>query len=226
MSAISGPNVIEDGLVLALDAANVKSYPGSGTAWTDLSNNGNNGTLVNGAGYNSDNLGSLVFDGVDDYVTLGTKNIITTDFSVNMWVRVTTATKEVYFFSFGYIDSNSALLYRNESAPYNLTIIYRNSGANTTHSSSFAINQNVTYNITWIRNGASNILYINGVNIYSFSNSTTLTSCIYDIGWATTRNKTTAYYQGNIYNTMLYNRALTPQEILQNYNATKGRFGL
>ena len=62
------PNsIIDDGLVLYLDAANTKSYPGSGTTWTDLSGNGNNGTLENGVGYNSGNGGSLVFDGVDDY---------------------------------------------------------------------------------------------------------------------------------------------------------------
>jgi hypothetical protein len=226
MGLSHSPSTITQNLVLCLDAANPKSYPGSGTTWTDLSGNGNNGTLVNGVGYSGDNLGSLVFDGVNDYVTLGTKDIITTDFSVNMWVKVTAATKEVYFFSFGYVDSNSALLYRNEGAPYNLNIIYRNSGVNTTHSSSFVINQNVTYNITWTRSGSNNILYINGVNIHTFSNSTTLTSCIYDIGWATTRNKTTAYYQGNIYTTSLYNRALTASEIQQNFNALRSRFSI
>jgi hypothetical protein len=64
--------IITDGLVLYLDAGNPASYPGSGTTWFDLSGNGNNGTLVNGVGYTSDNLGSLVFDGVDDYVNVGT----------------------------------------------------------------------------------------------------------------------------------------------------------
>ena len=226
MGLSHSPSIITQNLVLCLDAANTKSYPGSGTTWTDLSGNGNNGTLVNGVGYSGDNFGSLSFDGANDYVTLGTKDIITTDFSVNMWVKVTAATKEVYFFSFGYSDSNSALLYRSGGAPYTLTMNYINSGVITTHSSSFAINQNVTYNITWTRTGSNNIVYINGVNIYSFSNSTTLISCIYDIGWATTRNKSTAYYQGNIYTTSLYNRALTPQEIQQNFNATRSRYGI
>jgi hypothetical protein len=62
---------VTDGLVLALDAGNAKSYPGSGTTWGDLSGNGNNGTLVNGVGYNGSNGGSLSFDGVDDNVTTG-----------------------------------------------------------------------------------------------------------------------------------------------------------
>ena len=68
MSNNYGPKIVTDGLVLCLDAADQNSYPGSGNTWYDLSGNGNNGTLVNGVGYNSGNLGSLVFGGVDDYV--------------------------------------------------------------------------------------------------------------------------------------------------------------
>jgi hypothetical protein len=66
--------IVTSGLVLALDAADKNSYPGSGTTWTDLSGNGNNGTLVNGPTFSSANGGSIVFDGVDDYVTCGTNS--------------------------------------------------------------------------------------------------------------------------------------------------------
>ena len=62
------PRIVTDGLVLALDAGNTKSYPGSGTTWTDLSGNGNNGSLLNGTGYSSDNLGVLSLDGTNDYI--------------------------------------------------------------------------------------------------------------------------------------------------------------
>lgn len=58
MAAHGGPNIVEDGLVLYLDAANKKSYPGSGTVWKDLSGNGNDGTLTNGPTFGSTNLGS------------------------------------------------------------------------------------------------------------------------------------------------------------------------
>jgi len=68
MGAAAGPDIVEDGLVLCLDAANPKSYPGSGNTWTDLRGNGNDGTLVNGVGYDSANNGSMVFDGVDDSI--------------------------------------------------------------------------------------------------------------------------------------------------------------
>jgi len=61
------PDIIRDGLILYLDAAEPSSYPGSGTTWTDLSGRGNNGTLTNGPTYNSSNGGFLVFDGINDY---------------------------------------------------------------------------------------------------------------------------------------------------------------
>ena len=68
MALAHSPRIVTDGLVLALDAGNAKSYPGSGTAWTDLSGNSNNGTLTNGSTYSSVDGGAIVFDGSDDYV--------------------------------------------------------------------------------------------------------------------------------------------------------------
>ena len=73
MGAAAGPNVVEDGLVLALDAGNTQSYPGSGTAWTDISGKGNNGTLTNGPTYSSADGGAIVFDGINDHIDLGTQ---------------------------------------------------------------------------------------------------------------------------------------------------------
>ena len=70
MGLAHSPSIVMNGLVLALDAANSKSYPGSGTTWTDLSGNSNTGTLTNGPTYNSANGGSIVFDGVDDGVNI------------------------------------------------------------------------------------------------------------------------------------------------------------
>ena len=77
MSLNHGPRtIIPDGLILHLDAANTKSYPGSGTVWKDLSGNGRDGTLIDGVGYSTDNGGTLVFDGTDDYVDCGNDNIL------------------------------------------------------------------------------------------------------------------------------------------------------
>ena len=63
-----GPRIVSNGLVLCLDAANKRSYPGTGTTWTDLSGNSNNGTLTNGPTFSAGNMGSILFDGTNDYV--------------------------------------------------------------------------------------------------------------------------------------------------------------
>jgi hypothetical protein len=90
MSTLSGgPNTAIDGLVLYLDAANSKSYVSGSSTWIDLSRRTNNATLINGPAYDSANGGSIVFDGFDDYVDLGTTlNSVTigASFTVNMWV--------------------------------------------------------------------------------------------------------------------------------------------
>ena len=72
MSIAGGPDIVENGLVLHLDAADSNSYTGSGTLWTDLSGNGNNGTLTNGPTYSSNNKGCFILDGTDDRVDCGT----------------------------------------------------------------------------------------------------------------------------------------------------------
>ncbi|MFM7065351.1 MAG: hypothetical protein ACKO0U_00750, partial [Gammaproteobacteria bacterium] len=67
MSAYAGPEIVNSGLVLSLDAGNARSYPGSGSTWTDLAAAARTGTLTNGPTYSSSNGGSIVFDGVNDY---------------------------------------------------------------------------------------------------------------------------------------------------------------
>ena len=89
VGAFAGPDISESGLVLALDAGNSKSYPGIGTAWTDLSGRGGIGTLTNGPTYNSANGGSFSFDGIDDYVSSVSNLTLANNFSVSLWLRST-----------------------------------------------------------------------------------------------------------------------------------------
>ena len=107
MSAYSGPEIANDGLVLALDAANPRSYPGSGTTWTDLSGNGNNGTLVNVPTYSNANGGSIVFDGVDDYVSGSISTI--NSWSMCLWYLSTDITSQVVFYPFSGTTSATGL---------------------------------------------------------------------------------------------------------------------
>jgi len=69
--------IVTDGLVFAVDAANYESYPGSGTTWSDLSGNGNDGTLINGPTFDSENAGGLTFDMTNDYITCNNSNSLT-----------------------------------------------------------------------------------------------------------------------------------------------------
>ena len=68
MATIYNPNIVTDNLVFCVDAANTKSYSGSGTIWKDISGEDNDGTLVNGPTFSNDNGGSIVFDGTNDYI--------------------------------------------------------------------------------------------------------------------------------------------------------------
>ena len=95
MSGVVGPRfgIVQDGLVLNLDASNTLSYPGSGTTWFDLTSNNNDGTLVNGPTFDSANGGSIVFDGINDYVSFTTPpstNSGTEKSSINVWIKTGT----------------------------------------------------------------------------------------------------------------------------------------
>ena len=86
MAASAGPDIVEDGLVLYLDAGNEESYPGTGTTWKDLSGNGNDGTLTNGPTFSGDNTGGITFDGSNDYVDCGDIDI-TSSFTLSVWFK-------------------------------------------------------------------------------------------------------------------------------------------
>ena len=94
------PKISTDGLVLCLDAADRNSYPGTGTTWTDLSGNGNNGTLTNGPTFSSSNRGGISVDGTNDYINCGNGSTIqqtTNDFSISVWIKILTQTGTATF---------------------------------------------------------------------------------------------------------------------------------
>ena len=89
MACNSGPDIIEDGLVLCLDAANINSYPKSGATWSDLSGNGNHGALQNMENnFDAGNKGSLTFDGSNEYVDCGYPSISVGKLTVNAWIKL------------------------------------------------------------------------------------------------------------------------------------------
>ena len=227
------PKVVTDGLVLYLDAANTKSYPGIGITWTDLSRSGNSSEL-NGSTFNSGNGGSIVFDGTNDYVEI--QNQIQFDqtdpFTLSSWVKSSSGKNEL-------IINNENILYTgyrlNINVNANIEIGLRNSISDDIAIETLnSINANTWYHIVGTYDGTSNVsgmkIYINGVEEDTNTISNTLTS-------STLSNQKTLLgirrlspppdpLRGNIANVQIYNRALSAQEVLQNYNATRSRFNL
>jgi hypothetical protein len=245
----TGPSILTNGLVLALDAANSKSYPGSGTTWSDMSGNGNNGTLTNGPTFNSANGGTIVFDGVDDYVSLNNTigNFGTSDFTINFFFKTTELTSPSTFIAKSIGDSPTTdygWLVNNGSTGNNLGFAVASVNGSWGAAGSYSIQTSGAN----IRNGLWQMATIVGIraqsNVSIYLNSITQTLQTY-VGAA---SFTTV---GNISNTrilniaaesdvatspypidasislvQIYNRALSASEVAQNYNAQKSRFNL
>jgi hypothetical protein len=215
MAISYNPRTITDGLVLCLDAANPKSYSGSGTVWSDLSGNGNNGTLVNGVGYNSGNLGSLVFDGVNDYVNAPLTKTETCTFSC--WARTTTVASNPMLFNAGPNAVGPDLFFYLGNIYWNT---WDGSGNPFATMPTSATNGNYHYYVV-VNDASSNTkLYYDGNLLGTAAYRTAANNTNLTIGG----NINTYMWNGNISNFSVYNRALTPQEIQQNYNATKSRY--
>jgi len=230
------PKVVTEGLVLYLDAANTKSYPSSGTTWSDLSRTGVNGTLINGPTFNSGNGGSIVFDGVNDYVDCG--NIFnferTDSFSINAWVNITSlslfriiiAKMDISFRGYAFIvDPNGELVFILRNTPTTNSLLVR-TNINLVSTNNW-FNITVTYSGNSLPSGVN--FYINSTPhpVATIVNNTLTQTIISSASLAIGRRASNdSFILGRIAQTTIYNRALTAQEVLQNYNATKSRFGL
>jgi len=229
MSYYNGPTIVTNGLVLYLDAANSKSYPGSGTSWVDLSGNGNNGTLTNGPTFNSANGGSIVFDGANDYVNLPHLINVSNPITWNIWFK-TTNTDSGFLFS-DWSSPSFSFLFRIYFGFFAIGL--RNSSQQDISDSTvgrFPLISNNVYNVcvTYSQAVGSLNIFSNGSLIQQTGNNISPASIVntsnnFSIGL---KQDTSTYLVGNVYIASIYNRALSASEVLQNYNATKTRFGL
>jgi len=227
MGLSHSPHIVTDGLVLCLDAANRRSYPGAGTTWADLSGNGNNGTLTNGPTFSGANSGGIVFDGANDYVATNliyNLSSVSTEFSCGCWFKCSSQS------------SNTLLVsnYNSAPTPFNLYVNANGTvGGFTRNSSSVSISvlstntydDNKYHNLFYQKDSNNNYsTYVDGIlqnsvnaNLGTITPNTTI--------WiGTLRLYNQGYFNGIISQASIYNRALTPQEIKQNYNATRWRF--
>ena len=221
-NAAYGPKVVTNGLVLQLDAGNSKSYPGSGTTWTDLSGRGNTGTLVNGVGYNSGNLGSLVFDGTNDYVSGSIPTL--SSWSMTLWYRSTDITSQLVFYPFSGTTGANGLGFGGTLDASTNNRWYFFDGANVLSSANTVITTNVWYNLVVTKSSTTYNLYTNGSLSLSGS-GVDLSLTQYNLGRRSDGGGQ-FYVKGNIANTQIYNRALTAAEVQQNFNATRSRYSI
>ena len=229
MGTFTGPNIIDDGLIFAIDAGSERSYSGSGTTVTDLAGTSTI-SLENGVTYSANNGGTWDFDGTDEYIqTNFGQNIVSTGFSVNFWFNVTG--NATCFFMQMYVTSDSDAVFRVErnsvaanSIEFGHSVNGGSPGANELVSTNFPNDEWQSCTIAY--NGSTKYIYRNGVldNSVSSSNMQFYTGAILRI--AARQDGSLLPIDGKMPSVKVYNRALSAAEMLQNYNAQKSRFGL
>jgi hypothetical protein len=240
MAVYGGPNSVVSGLVLELDAGNLKSYPGSGTTWTDLSGKGNTGTLTNGPTYSSANGGSIVFDGTNDYIDLSNRSlplINVSQFTYSTFIKITSSATLGTLFSFG-----DSVNYANDVMFFyysgNSTLNFQvNNGGDGAGYFAYSIgswsNISVVYDGTQSTNATRLKVYLNGIQqtlsfdytVPATTSSANFTGAAIGI-YSTSGFTSDTIIGGNVGTASLYNRALSTAEVSQNFNALRGRFGI
>ena len=235
MGIARGPDVITKDLVLALDAADDRSYPGSGTSWTNLVDESSKGTLTNGATFSTDDFGTIVFDGTDDLVTQPYDMSNMSEFSIEFWAKT-------YNTGSTGGDNNAALAGPNSGGTYirtgfsksneRLSILFYVDGAEDQKSMSTNINYSDfnplghNHYMLTIKDQDSMNIYFNGELKATESTGAMMTTGM-DNYYQRIGNYASAFlWTGDIPVCRLYSRILTANEIKQNYLALKNRFGL
>jgi len=226
MSAHGGPEIVDSGLILALDAGNPRSYPGTGTTWTDLSGNGGTGTLVGSPTYSSTNGGSLVFSGTN-YATAATANSLfnfgTGNFSMFMWIKCAATNN---YTTIGYLDNasgNGIYFYGQPTSGY-----FRTWVAGVLNVGTIVVCSGNWINIGITRASGLVTQYVNGLSTSTFTAANSVaTNQTLALG-SNTSTGPGGYsgFPGSISNVSIYNRALSADEVAQNFNALRGRYAL
>lgn len=235
MSKIAGgPRTKLDGLVMRVDAANDRSYIGSGNSWLDLSDQNNNGTLTNGPVFSTAFGGGIVFDGSNDYVTVPNSNSLspTKTITISAWCRYNGT--YTGFYAPIVFKKNTAVSFFEQYQLVYLTngtvqVALGNGSSNQAATSPLSYTNQLINAVATIDTANSIIkIYVNGELKAStsiiYANMSISTSPLIIGGNA--QAGFPGYMGGSIYQVSVYNNVLTDIEILQNYNALKGRFNL
>jgi hypothetical protein len=225
-------DIVKDGLVLWLDANDKTSYSGTGTTWKNLTgNSNNNAVLVNGPTFTGNNGGAVVFDGTNDYAYIPATNNLSFNnssftysltFSIPNWIFSSERIVMEYGVN-GYNGYYQLTFYPNATTFRTLGI----GGYSTWFDSTVSFDDNQNYNVVLTYNLTTSLasLYVNGTLINSATRTGT-SGVTPQILYIYSRGGINFFQKGNLYNILAYNKALSAQEVLQNYNTNKNRFGL
>lgn len=220
MAVYGGPDIVTDGLVLHLDAGNSKSYPGSGNTWFDLSSNNNNG-VISGSIYSSDNNGSFNFDGNDKITSTNNSSLQITIGTIGAWFKATNTNTGVHGIiakqsAWGLFVWGNTLRAYSWGSPAAVRSTTKVVGDNIWHYAA------MTFAETMGNPSNNATIYLDGINVLT----TTIKHSAHNVTVQIGEANASQFFRGNIAQASVYNRVLSSTEILQNYNALKGRFGL
>jgi len=234
MATFYNPNSVVDGLVFAIDAANIKSYSGTGLTVNGLVG-GIGGTLVNSVGFGTTNYGYFIFNG-SNYINVGSALNTGDNFTVLAWVKPGSFNirNAIVGNAYPYSSVNGWYFALANNYSGNTNTFFISIGADVSYRT--AINGSLAPN-QWnyiggtVSNGGGNItLYANGIGVTGYQGGILTTSTIayitQDMGIGRRVSTNTEYLNGNIAQVHIYNRVLSSSEILQNFNALRGRYGV
>lgn len=231
MTNEAGPNLVYNGLVLNLDAANSRSYPGSGTSWTSVASGNDISTLVGSPTYSSLNNGFFTFNGSSSYAIIPNNTALDTQTpSVEVWIKTNSLSQNGFLFEKGTVNTQYSLFQNaGNSSIYWRQYFSNLSSYNELIISTSNINTSNWYQIVGTFTSGRRRIYINGQQIAQDSQAGTIGTSVDGMsvgvygGFSGGRSY---YYNGSISICRVYNKELSATEVLQNFNATKGRYGL
>lgn len=222
MSVGYNPSIVTSGLVLCLDAGNPRSYSGTGTVWNSVSGNVSTGTLTNGVTYSSTNTGVLVFDGVDDRVNVVNSLSSLSNLTIELFLRtaVVDGTQNIF------LDQFSSLRYEiSTNNKFNIHLGNGSAWAYTFLPSTTTVQANTWYQTAWTWNGSTAVMYVNGVAENSLTNAAA-SSGTGNITLGQHTPDTSYAWAGSMGSVKIYNTALSADQVLQNFNAQRTRYGI
>ena len=225
MSLGHGASIVRSGLILHLDAANRKSYPGSGMSWNDMSGSLKTNTLTNGPVYSSSFGGMISFDGVNDYsITSDIQAPTGTNYTASIWVRLDSSTAGVdsRFFWHG---NYGVLLYKNTANQFFCYI--RNESGVAVQALFGTLALGTWLNLIATYDGSNIKVYVNGQFVTQLAQTGNIQAAnlpnLFSIGGSAAAS---FYAKCDISQVLIYNATLTNNQIQQNFNALRGRYSI